>query len=202
MTPSAKTDAINKFSVAPTEGNSKNTSDPINRSARPFISPCSCEKVAPSCSSPFKCISMGRDPKSSPPGIATRARPILASNGPSTTIEARIRSTKLYGAIGSISLGTLMSTRWPVRRISTPMASNNSIMIATSVMSGTLTKEVVPSASSEAAISLRALFFAPPIRSWPSKGPLPRTRNLSISPVCSSKWRRTHHSRGSFRNNS
>ena len=36
---------------------------------------------------------MGRDPKSSPPGIDTRARPWRASSGPSTTTEARIFST-------------------------------------------------------------------------------------------------------------
>ena len=36
---------------------------------------------------------MGRLPKSSPPGIDTRARPQRARSGPSTTTEARIRST-------------------------------------------------------------------------------------------------------------
>ena len=37
---------------------------------------------------------MGRSPKSSPPGIDTRARPHRANSGPSTTTEARIFSTR------------------------------------------------------------------------------------------------------------
>ena len=38
-------------------------------------------------------MSIGRFPKSSPPGSDTLARPARASNGPSTTTEARIFST-------------------------------------------------------------------------------------------------------------
>ena len=38
-------------------------------------------------------VSMGRVPKLSPPGSETLARPNRDRSGPSTTIEARIRST-------------------------------------------------------------------------------------------------------------
>ena len=37
-------------------------------------------------------MSIGRPPKSSPPGIATLARPIDASSGPSTALDARMEA--------------------------------------------------------------------------------------------------------------
>ena len=44
------------------------------------------------------CMSSGREPIASPPGSATRARPVRASSGPSTQIEPRILRTSSYGA--------------------------------------------------------------------------------------------------------
>src|SRR5438132_1453702 len=53
-------------------------------------------------------MSIGRGPKSSPPGSATRASPQRVSSGPRTTIDARICSTSSYGASGTMSGPTLM----------------------------------------------------------------------------------------------
>ena len=47
-------------------------------------------------------MSIGRLPKSSPPGSDSRTVPNRPSSGPSTLIEARIRSTSSYGATGWI----------------------------------------------------------------------------------------------------
>ena len=86
------------------------------------------------------CMSIGRDPKSSPPGSESRARPQRASSGPSTAVEARIRSTSSYGATGS-TVGELVSRSvrgwrgWRSER--TPIASSSSLMSSTSTMPGT-----------------------------------------------------------------
>src|SRR3954471_14278920 len=63
-----------------------------------------------------------------------------------------------------------------------PSRRSTSLMISTSRMSGTSSKVVRPAASSAAAMSLRALFFAP----------VTRTRPLSLAPPVTSK-----HSTGS-----
>src|SRR6185312_10130794 len=52
--------------------------------------PCSCRMIAPSCSRPLMCRSMGRAPMAQPPGRDTRARPMRATSGPRTRVEARI----------------------------------------------------------------------------------------------------------------
>ena len=59
----------------------------------PSMLPCTVSNTAPSVDRPWRWMSMGRFPKSSPPGSDTLARPVRASNGPSTTTEARIFST-------------------------------------------------------------------------------------------------------------
>ena len=91
--PSAKTAAMSKFSVAPTLGKFSSTLPPTSFSASPSIYPWLLVKEAPSSSRPFRCISIGLCPKSSPPGTDTFALPNLASSGPKTTIEALILST-------------------------------------------------------------------------------------------------------------
>ncbi len=93
VVPRAVAPAMSRFSVAPTLGYSSTTSAPISFSARPSIIPWLSVKVAPSASSDARCMSTGRDPKSSPPGRATLARPTPASSGPSTAVDARICST-------------------------------------------------------------------------------------------------------------
>src|SRR6202451_1791901 len=52
------------------------------------------------------------------------------------------------------------------------MARRTSAMVSTSEMCGTLERTVLPSASRQAAISLRAEFFAPPALTVPRSGPL------------------------------
>ena len=83
-------------------------------------------------------MSIGRDPKSSPPGIATRASPTDASNAPRTADDARKRSTSSYGASGTTSGPRMISSaRSSRRRVVSPIASINEDMCVTSEMSGT-----------------------------------------------------------------
>ena len=89
VVPLARTAAIITFSVAPTLGNSKRTGLPTRLSAVACTSPPEISNRQPIASSAAMCMSMGRGPKLSPPGRATRAWPALASSGPSTAVEAR-----------------------------------------------------------------------------------------------------------------
>ena len=75
VTPSASTAAVTMFSVAPTLGNGNVMSAPRRRSAVASTSPWLNLNVAPIASSPATCMSIGRAPKSSPPGIDRRTRP-------------------------------------------------------------------------------------------------------------------------------
>ena len=75
VTPSAYTAAVTMFSVAPTLGNPNVTSAPCRRSAVASSSPWLNLNSAPIASSPAMCMSIGRAPKSSPPGIDSRDPP-------------------------------------------------------------------------------------------------------------------------------
>src|SRR4051794_8715297 len=131
-------------------------------------------------------MSMGRGPKSSPPGNATRAWPKRASSGPRTTIDARIRSTSSYGATGSTSAGRTTVRASPSWSTVRPIERSRSAMAATSSSAGTLRSTKVPSARTVAAISLSTEFLAPLTRTRPSSGPLGRTTIRCIRPsVCS-----------------
>ena len=81
-------------------GYSSTTRFPTSRGApatdeatRPSTLPWDEVNSAPRDSRACRCMSMGRGPKSSPPGMDTRAQPQRASSGPRTTTEARICST-------------------------------------------------------------------------------------------------------------
>ena len=103
VVPSANTAAVTMFSVAPTLGNENAMSAPCSRSAVACTSPWANLNDAPIASRPATCMSIGRAPKSSPPGIDRRTSPQRVSSGPSTLIDARIRSTSSYGATGTRS---------------------------------------------------------------------------------------------------
>ena len=100
VVPSARTDAIKMFSVAPTLGNSNSMSAPCNRAHRPTIPSDVTSNVAPIASSPRKCMSIGRPPKSSPPGSAISTSPKRDSSGPTKLTEALMRSANSNGATG------------------------------------------------------------------------------------------------------
>jgi hypothetical protein len=94
VVPDARTAAMTRFSVAPTEGKSSQIDVPVSRGAVATRKPCSLTMVAPSRSRPEMCMSSPRDPMASPPGRATRAEPQRATSGPRTLIDARMRRTR------------------------------------------------------------------------------------------------------------
>ena len=102
-------------------------------------------ELAPIASSPAMCMSIGRAPKSSPPGIDRRTSPQRVSSGPSTLIDARIRSTSSYGATGTRS-PSLVRTSVPGSGLCerTPRAASSSPMIATSLIAGHVGELVHP----------------------------------------------------------
>ena len=100
VVPLASTAAISTLSVPVWLGYSRTTRLPTSRgtpptvdSTRPSTFPCEEVNSAPMASRARRCMSMGRGPKSSPPGIDTWAQPHRVRSGPSTTTDARIFST-------------------------------------------------------------------------------------------------------------
>ncbi len=182
VVPLARTAAMRRVSVAVWLGTSRMMRLPMRESHRPSMTPWDSSKVAPRASRPVRWSSTGRDPKSSPPGMDTQARPQLARRGPRTTIDARMRSTSSYGASGTISAGRRMWRASPSRLTSMPMDTSRSDMVSTSVMRGTLRSTCTPSASRVAAISLSTEFLAPPARTVPDRGGPGRTTKRSTAP--------------------
>ena len=82
VVPLAATAAISRFSVAPTLGNSSTTRPPSISDADASMLPCTTSTRAPSSVRPRTCMSMGRGPKSSPPGRATVAFTAAGQHGP------------------------------------------------------------------------------------------------------------------------
>src|ERR1035438_8682380 len=66
---------------------------------------------APNCSRPWRCKLMGRAPMAHPPGKETRARPVRATSGPSTRLEARMVFTNSYGASDETMRGVCRAER-------------------------------------------------------------------------------------------
>ena len=98
VVPFASVAAIIRFSVPVTETVSMNMCAPCNLFAVALMYPSSRSISAPIAISPSICKSTGLDPIAHPPGMDTSACPNRASNGPSTSIEARIVSTISYVA--------------------------------------------------------------------------------------------------------
>ena len=95
VTPRAKTDAIMRFSVAPTLAKLSVTVAPVSPcGALAWMLPCLTSNSTPSASRPRMCMSMLRAPMLQPPGMATMARPNRESRGPRTAVEARICATR------------------------------------------------------------------------------------------------------------
>ena len=95
VTPLAKTDAIIRFSVAPTLAKLRVTVAPVSPcGALAWMLPCLTSNSTPSASRPRMCMSMLRAPMLQPPGIATIARPKRESRGPRTAVDARICATR------------------------------------------------------------------------------------------------------------
>ena len=128
-------------------------------------------------------MSRPREPIASPPGSATLARPQRATSGPSTLIEARSRRTRSYGASWPSSSGTSMVTVPDVDSMVGSATAGCSIATVqpSSASSWAITCDVEdvrarcvtvvrPGASSAAAISFSALFFAPPTCTVPERG--------------------------------
>ena len=172
VTPSAHTAAVTKFSVAPTLGKEKRMSAPTSRGALTVSTPSANVQVAPMASSPAICMSIGRSPKSSPPGRAISILPTRETSGPSRLIDARIRPARSAGTLVDNSPEWVMRNE-PSLPVSTwePIERRRSDMMSTSTISGTLSRLNSPSASTVAAINFRTEFFAPGTRTVPCKGP-------------------------------
>ena len=176
VVPLANAAAISRLSVAVWLGYSRTTRAPTRRppGTVPRTSPCEDSKRAPIAVSPLMWKSIGRSPKSSPPGSGMRTVPQRAISRPNTTTDARIFSKSSGGAAGIEGVGGRGGHRQvavvqPLDRAPNPRST--SAMVSTSLMHGTLESTERPSASRQATISLSAEFFAPPAVTVPESGP-------------------------------
>src|SRR6476659_3440363 len=128
-------------------------------------------------------MSSGRDPIASPPGSATLARLHRPTNGPSTHTAARNWRTAAKSASYLGSSGEVIRTTSLSNSTVAPRPRRTSAISGTSRMSGQLVIVLVPSARSDAAISLRTLFFAPPTATSPDNRLPPVTTNRSATRV-------------------
>ena len=85
---------MSRLSVAVWLGYSRTTRVPTNRppGTVPRTSPWEDSKRAPMAPRPLRWKSIGRSPKSSPPGSGMRTVPHRARSSPRTTTDARMRS--------------------------------------------------------------------------------------------------------------
>ena len=94
VVPFACTDAIMRFSVAPTLAKASVTVSPVMPAGvEACMLPCLTSNRTPSSSSPRMCMSILRAPMLQPPGMATTALPKREMSGPRTAVEARIWAT-------------------------------------------------------------------------------------------------------------
>ena len=135
---------------------------------------------APIACRPATWILTGRAPIAQPPGSETSAAPKRATSGPSTSTAARMVFTRSYGANVSRVVRGSTSMRMRSSMVTlAPMRPSSSIIVVTSRRCGTLPIETGPSASSAPARIGRAAFFAPEMRTSPSRGTPPRICSLS-----------------------
>src|SRR5678815_3000595 len=125
--------------------------------------------LAPIACRPLTCWSTGRCPMAQPPGSDTRAWPVRASSGPSTSTEARMVFTISYGASGLSSFAARSSTVSSLLETCTPICDSSFAMVRTSIRRGTFASLSVRSVSSAAHRIGRAAFFAPETRISPSR---------------------------------
>ena len=134
--------------------------------------------TAPMASIPLRWRSIGREPIAHPPGIATLARPKRASNGPNTTIEARILDTYLKGAsyescLVASKIIVLFTSSIPT---STFKKRITLFIVYTSDKTGTLYRVVRPSSGMMHAAKIgKTAFLAPSISTVPTRRFPPRT---------------------------
>src|SRR5246127_1601186 len=128
-------------------------------------------------------MSRGREPIASPPGSATRARRQRPTSGPNTHTDARNWRTAAKSASYFGSSGDVTRTTDPSSSTLAPRPRSTSAINGTSRMSGQLVIVLVPSANSDAAISLSTLFLAPPTATSPDNRFPPVTTNRSATRV-------------------
>ena len=177
--PDAVTAASIMFSVAPTDGNESVTLPPrIPPAAVHSSQPCSSLIVTPMSRSAARCRSIGLAPSSQPPGKVSLQRRVLPRTAPRNTMDDRISRIKLSGISLPQTLEASTHTVSPLRVHLHPRQESILHAASTSVSSGQLCRTHSPCASTHAASSGSALFFAPCTLSSPSSRRPPLTTSF------------------------
>ena len=165
----------------------------------PRTSPWEDSKRAPMALSPLTWKSMGRSPKSSPPGSGIRTVAAASqeqARGPPPTPACARTARRARRAPGRRPAGVVTATS-PLSRRSTaaPMARSTLAMVSTSSMRGTLDSTVQPSASRQRHHQLESRI----LRSACPDGALERPVGLDDDLVHDPKYRRWRASRRAAR---
>lgn len=175
----AVTAASIMFSVAPTDGNESVTLPPrIPPAAVHSSQPCSSLIVTPISRSAARCRSIGLAPSSQPPGKVSLQWRVLPRTAPRNTMDDRISRIKLSGISLPQTLEASTHTVSPLRVHLHPRQKSILHAASTSVSSGQLCRTHSPCASTHAASSGSALFFAPCTLSSPSSRRPPLTTSF------------------------
>src|SRR5919198_3312829 len=137
---------------------------------------------APSSANAWMCGSRRRRPITSPPGGGTLARPSLASKGPASRNDARIRLASSASSSCDVSSDACTRTSLsPVHSISAPRSPISAIIVSTSRIRGTLRSTTDSVASRHAARIGRAPFLFPAAVTRPFSGCPPSMTKYSAS---------------------
>src|SRR5919198_1169282 len=137
---------------------------------------------APSSANAWMCGSRRRRPITSPPGGGTLARPSLASKGPASRNDARIRLASSASSSCDVSSDACTRTSLsPVHSISAPRSPISAIIVSTSRIRGTLWSTTGSVVSRQAARIGRAPFLFPAAVTRPFKGCPPSITKDSTS---------------------
>ncbi len=135
-TPSVREAAIRAFSLAVTE-NSGRTTVPAFSVPRRMMASSVLSSFAPSCESALMCASIGRFPRTQPPGYDILTSPNLPRRGPRRTIEPRRRETSVDGISLLEIFVASICTVFPSQRIFAPRNSKREIIVTVSRSLGT-----------------------------------------------------------------
>src|SRR5256885_3534522 len=135
------------------------------------------------------CGSSRRRPITSPPGGGTLARPCLASNGPASRNDARIRlASNGSSSSDDSSVACTRTSCSPVHSTSAPSCAISAIIVSTSRMRGTLCSTTGSLVSRHAARIGRAPFLLPVVWTRPLSGRPPWITKDSASESLTSVW--------------
>ena len=170
VSPSQRSAASSRFSVAPTLGKPSAIVHGAGAGSSQIICSPRSSICAPMRRRPARWRSIGRAPSTHPPGNVIAAFPNRASRAPRKITAARIRRIRQHGISKRLAPVLSTVTVAPHRSASHPRCRRISSAVSTSLMAGQFVSVQRPETATVAARMGRTLFFAPWIAISPRSG--------------------------------